>query len=57
MILTPLMQMEYGAPEATIDVDRELALPEGSTALVLAVGAAVGAAVVGWCIGKVFKFN
>ena len=51
------MQMEYGAPDVTIDVDKELALPEGSTALVLAVGAAVGAAVIGWCIGKVFKIN
>ena len=46
--------MDYDMPEATVIVDEELSLPEGSTALILAVGAAVGAAVVGWCIGKVF---
>ena len=46
--------MDYDLPEATVIVDEELSLPEGSTALVLAVGAAVGAAVVGWCVGKVF---
>ena len=52
---TALVQMDYNMPEATVIVDEELSLPEGSTALILAVGAAIGAAVVGWCVGKVFE--